>query len=346
MAEMVGIAESVTPIVCATTLEAEVRELRLIAEHKPRYNRRSRYPERALWVKLTVEAVPPAVASCARSVTTAPATSARSARGGPPRPPSPRSTRSSRCASAPAAVARGRTTAVRPRRDGPLRRARAPARRAVERLRRRGRRGGRRARRRLAATSSPRCERGSAGWPTGALRGRRRRARPAARARPRGRARPAARAAGRRARARGGAAAPPTGGWEVVCRPPRPAGRHDDHVPRGADPMPYVDALRATAEVVAPRRGPAPGRDAEETEKILRWLETPGVRIVDLDGRVDLPGARRGAARAAPRAAGRRAARRGRLRRAGSVSVAGTGRTPARARVGLRGPTSRLRSTA
>ena len=61
MAEMVGIAESVTPVVCATTLEAEVRELRLIAEHKPRYNRRSRHPERALWVKLTVEAVPPAV---------------------------------------------------------------------------------------------------------------------------------------------------------------------------------------------------------------------------------------------------------------------------------------------
>ena len=58
MAEMVGIAESVTPVVCHTTLEAEVRELRLIAEHKPRYNRRSRHPERALWVKLTVEAFP------------------------------------------------------------------------------------------------------------------------------------------------------------------------------------------------------------------------------------------------------------------------------------------------
>ncbi len=58
MAEMVRIAESVTPVVCATTLEAEVRELRLIAEHKPRYNRRSKTPERATWVKLTVEAFP------------------------------------------------------------------------------------------------------------------------------------------------------------------------------------------------------------------------------------------------------------------------------------------------
>ena len=55
---MVGLAESVRPIVCATALEAEVRELRLIAEHKPRYNRRSRFPERALWLKLTVEAFP------------------------------------------------------------------------------------------------------------------------------------------------------------------------------------------------------------------------------------------------------------------------------------------------
>ena len=53
-----GIAAAVTPVVCATPLEAEVRELRLIAEHKPRYNRRSTRPERALWVKLTVEPFP------------------------------------------------------------------------------------------------------------------------------------------------------------------------------------------------------------------------------------------------------------------------------------------------
>src|SRR5581483_5057428 len=58
MAEMVGIAESVDAIACAHPLEAEVRELRLIAEHKPRYNRRSRFPEKSLWLKLTVEAYP------------------------------------------------------------------------------------------------------------------------------------------------------------------------------------------------------------------------------------------------------------------------------------------------
>ena len=58
MGEMVNLAESVTGIECATALEAEVRELRLIAEHKPRYNRRSRFPERVHWIKLTVEPWP------------------------------------------------------------------------------------------------------------------------------------------------------------------------------------------------------------------------------------------------------------------------------------------------
>ncbi len=58
MSEMVGLAESITPIVCETRLEAQVRELRLIATHKPPYNRRSRNPEKVVWVKLTVEAFP------------------------------------------------------------------------------------------------------------------------------------------------------------------------------------------------------------------------------------------------------------------------------------------------
>ena len=58
MAEMVGIAASVTPVECATTLEAQVRELRLIAEHRPRYNRRSKFPEKLTWLKLTVEPFP------------------------------------------------------------------------------------------------------------------------------------------------------------------------------------------------------------------------------------------------------------------------------------------------
>ncbi len=56
--EMVRIAERVDPVVCATPLEARVRELRLIAEHSPRYNRRSRFPERMPWVRLTSEPYP------------------------------------------------------------------------------------------------------------------------------------------------------------------------------------------------------------------------------------------------------------------------------------------------
>ena len=35
-----------------------MRELRLIAKHKPQYNRRSRFPERVHWIKLTVEPWP------------------------------------------------------------------------------------------------------------------------------------------------------------------------------------------------------------------------------------------------------------------------------------------------
>ena len=58
MSEMVGLAQRVDPIVCATDLEARVRELRLIAEHRPPYNRRSRNPERQVWLALTREPHP------------------------------------------------------------------------------------------------------------------------------------------------------------------------------------------------------------------------------------------------------------------------------------------------
>src|SRR5829696_443521 len=56
--EMVALSQRVDAIPCAHDLEAAVRELRLIAEHKPRYNRRSRFPERALWIRLTEEPFP------------------------------------------------------------------------------------------------------------------------------------------------------------------------------------------------------------------------------------------------------------------------------------------------
>jgi DNA polymerase-3 subunit epsilon len=56
--QMVRLAASVTPIVCPTALEANVRELRLIAQHRPPYNQRSRHPERTAWLRLTDEAYP------------------------------------------------------------------------------------------------------------------------------------------------------------------------------------------------------------------------------------------------------------------------------------------------
>jgi DNA polymerase III subunit epsilon len=58
MSEMIAAATRVEAVECAHSLEAEVRELRLIASHAPPYNRRSKYPERVVWLKLTTEAYP------------------------------------------------------------------------------------------------------------------------------------------------------------------------------------------------------------------------------------------------------------------------------------------------
>jgi DNA polymerase-3 subunit epsilon len=55
---MIHIAVRVEAVVCAHALEAQVRELRLIATHAPPYNRRSKHPERTLWLKLTQEPFP------------------------------------------------------------------------------------------------------------------------------------------------------------------------------------------------------------------------------------------------------------------------------------------------
>ncbi|WP_433529254.1 DEDD exonuclease domain-containing protein [Micromonospora sp. CA-263727] len=53
ISEMLAAAERVEAVECAHSLEAEVRELRLIGAHAPPYNRRSKFPERVLWLKLT-----------------------------------------------------------------------------------------------------------------------------------------------------------------------------------------------------------------------------------------------------------------------------------------------------
>ncbi|TCP55102.1 DNA polymerase-3 subunit epsilon [Tamaricihabitans halophyticus] len=56
--EMVALATDVHAVPCAHSLEAEVRELRLLAAHRPPYNRRSKNPNRAWWLVLTEEAFP------------------------------------------------------------------------------------------------------------------------------------------------------------------------------------------------------------------------------------------------------------------------------------------------
>jgi DNA polymerase III subunit epsilon len=56
--EMVALAQRVDGIECSHALEAQVRELRLLAAHRPTYNRRSKNPRKSWWVVLTDEAFP------------------------------------------------------------------------------------------------------------------------------------------------------------------------------------------------------------------------------------------------------------------------------------------------
>ena len=56
--DMVSLAERLDFIETPTIIEAEIRELRLIAEKQPRFNRRSKFQEKAVWVKLTEESFP------------------------------------------------------------------------------------------------------------------------------------------------------------------------------------------------------------------------------------------------------------------------------------------------
>jgi DNA polymerase-3 subunit epsilon len=281
MAEMVGIAERVDAIACAHPLEAEVRELRLIAEHKPRYNRRSRFPERASWLKLTREPYPRlslvhrVVGDGATylgpfgSTRTAQAAMAALHEAVPLRQCSDRISRS-RPTPACALAGMGRCSApcegeVSPEAYAPVAEA---ARAAMS--------GDPRpvldaARRRMASLGAQQRYEEAAGH--------------------RDRATAFVRAASRMQRL--AALAAPTqlvaarpsfnGGWELcVVRHGRLAG--SSVAPPGAAPRPYVDALVASAEVVTPGPGPLATAGAEEMERIIAWLTEPGARLVELDG--------------------------------------------------------------
>lgn len=282
--EMVGIAERVRTIVCATGLEAEIRELRMIGSAKPRYNKRSRFPERAVWLKLTDEPFPRL--SVVREVKDDGATYL-----GPFG--SSRTADDARAAMHEALPLRQCTERLSPR-----------TRRSACTLAELGRCG--------APCEGRETEEGYARHVHNARHAMERDAevvfsamearmlRLSAEQRyeeaavDRDRLAAYVRAAARMQRLRSLTAIPHMvaaspafdGGWDIhVIRYGRLAAA--GVMPRGAHPTPYVEALVATAETVTPGPGPTPSASAEETECVLRWLESPGVRLVQIEGAAD-----------------------------------------------------------
>jgi len=298
MAEMVAAAERVDPVVCSTALEAEVRELRLIVEHSPRYNRRSTRPDKAVWVKLTVEAFPRL--SLVRQVLDDGACYL-----GP----------FGRSATAELAVAavhealplRQCSARLSPRRPSPacvlaeMRRCGAPC---------RGPEQGESVDAYAAHASAYRAAVG--GDPAAVVEALTARIATLAAderfedaAVQRDRLTAFVRATARLQRLSALTDVPelvaarptPDLGWEVaVVRRGRLVAAGT--IPRGAHPAPYVDALLATAETVVTRPGPLPSATAEEVECVLRWLETPGTRLVRLTGTFASPARGAGGSRA------------------------------------------------
>ncbi|MBM0258213.1 endonuclease, partial [Micromonospora sp. 4G55] len=80
----------------------------------------------------------------------------------------------------------------------------------------------------------------------------------------------------------------PGGGWELaLVRHGRLAGAGVS--PPGVHPRPTITAIRATAETVEPGHGPVPRATAEETERILSWLERPETRLVEMSSEWSSP---------------------------------------------------------
>ncbi|HET7690237.1 MAG TPA: DEDD exonuclease domain-containing protein [Nocardioidaceae bacterium] len=285
MGEMVGLARSVTGIECATPLEAEVRELRLIAEHKPRYNRRSRFPEKVHFIKLTVEPWPrlslvkqvlddggeyvgpfgsrkAAERAMAALHDTFPI---RQCGGRMPRVPQQSAcvlAEMNRCLSpCNQSVSHQDYTAV------------------VEDLR-------------AAVVAAPDPVVSSLTQRMTALAHRERFEEATSfRDRLASFLRGTARTQRLKALTRCPelvAARKEDDRWAVhVIRHGRLAAA--GHIPPGGDAAAWVAQLRAEAETVIPRPGPTPAATAEESEKILRWLESDGVRLVHVEGEWTCP---------------------------------------------------------
>lgn len=280
--EMVALSERVTPVECATVLEARVRELRLIAEHKPAYNRRSRAPEREPWLRLTDEPFPrlsvvrtvptggevaamgPFPSRAAAEAATAALTTTFPLRRCTPRLPRTPVPGGSACAlaemgrcGAPCTGAQGveeyadLVARVRATIEGDV----GPVALAVHS--------------RIVALSAQERYEEAAGQRdqlAAFLRGAARAQRLAPIT-----ASPQITAANRTA----------SGGWEiVVVRYGRLAATTT--IPRGCDPKPAITALEHAAEVVAAPSVRGGAASAQESELIATWLERPGVRLVDV----------------------------------------------------------------
>ena len=276
MGEMVGLAQRVESVVCATALEAQVREVRLIARHRPPYNRRSKFPHQKSWLKLTREPWPRL--SVVRSILDDAADYIGPFRG--------------RAAAEEAMVALHDVFPIRqctgrlpanPRRSAcalaEIGHCLSPCDGSAEReeydnvvhdVQR-------------AMTADPAALVAAIEHRMSGL-AELQRYEDAARWRDRLAA--LLRAAHRTQRLRTltdeaelVAAAPHPAGWEVhVMRRGRLAAA--GVMPRGTSPQPWVDTLLAVAESVERGFGPVPAATAEETELILRWLESPGIRVV------------------------------------------------------------------
>jgi len=280
ISEMLAAAVRVEAIECAHALEAEVRELRLIAAHNPPYNRRSRFPERVLWLKLTAEPYPRL--SVVRALTPddevylGPFHSRRAAElaaaavydaVGLRQCTHRLSLRGTVAACALAEL--GRCPAPCEHRISVSeyeRRVVAPVRSAmmddphhlVDAL----------LARIETLAAAQRYEEAAVvrGRLVAVLRAAARMQRLV------GLTRIAELAAARRT---------PEGGWEIaVVRYGRLAGAAT--AAPGVPPRPVLELVRATAETVLPGHGPVPCASAEESERILSWLERPETRLVEV----------------------------------------------------------------
>lgn len=276
MKEMVTLASAVDHVECAHSLEAGVRELRMLAAHAPPYNRRSKFPQRWWWVALTDEAFPRLAAARAprhdraigpfRSRSDAADTAALLARFTGIRTCTARLARSAlhACPDGRPDVVVSPCPAIR---DATATRYAAAVGRAAALIDGADNDALAAAVRRVDALAEHRH------YESAALL--------------RDRTAAAVEALWRGQRLRSLVALP-----ELVAAAPDGAGgyhlaviRHGQLAAagtagRGVPPMPVIDAISAGAQAILPASAPLGGALVEETALIARWLSTPGVRVV------------------------------------------------------------------